>query len=201
MPRISRKPSDPVGGRTDWQALRNRSDEEVEAAARADPDAQPLSDEELMRLRRVPNVKAMRERIGLTQKEFAKVYRLALGTVRDWEQGRTRPEGPASVLLSVINRFPFVVAEALSAQLVERAGVPANRDPANSYHVVPGAGGWVVRYVGGSEAASTHRTQLSAVKNAKKKARSAGYDLVIHGKDGLVRHRYSYGRHAQRGVD
>lgn len=101
-------------GRTDWERMRAMTDEEVVAAALSDPDAQPLTPERLTRMRRLPDVKALRARLGLTQEQFASTYCLPLGTVRDWEQGRTRPDAPAVALLALIDREPEIVRRALN---------------------------------------------------------------------------------------
>ena len=65
-----------------------------------------MTPEQLARMRRLPDVKALRVRLGMTQEQFASTYCLPLGTVRDWEQGRTRPDAPALALLAVIDREP-----------------------------------------------------------------------------------------------
>lgn len=59
------------------------------------------------------DVAALRKRLGLSQRVFATKFHLSVATVRDWEQGRTRPDGPAGVLLSVIDREPGAVLRAL----------------------------------------------------------------------------------------
>jgi putative transcriptional regulator len=89
------------------------TDEEVEAAALADPDAQPLTEEQLARLERVPNVKAIRERLRLSQRQFAETFGLSLSVVRDWEQRRFIPDQAARTLLKVIDRNPEAVRQAL----------------------------------------------------------------------------------------
>ncbi len=93
-------------GQTDWKRLQAMSDADVRKAARADPDAQPLSKARLAKLRRVSRVKALRERMGLTQREFAAAFHLPLTTLRDWEQRRTTPDAPARALLLAIERDP-----------------------------------------------------------------------------------------------
>lgn len=103
---------------TDWDAVNALTDEQVRAAALSDPDAQPLplgTDEELARqgLTRIVNVKKLRERLGLTQEAFATAYRIPVGTLRDWEQGRKFPDAPARAYLAVINRDPAAVATLL----------------------------------------------------------------------------------------
>jgi len=90
----------------------------IEAAAAADPDARPMTLEELRTARRVPRVKTLRRALGLTQQEFAARYRIPLGTLRDWEQGRTEPDQPARAYLKVIARDP----EGARAALAESGG-------------------------------------------------------------------------------
>ncbi len=60
------------------------------------------------------DVKAIRQHLGLTQMEFACRYGLSLGSVRNWEQGCRQPEGPARILLRVIEREPEAVQRALA---------------------------------------------------------------------------------------
>lgn len=62
-----------------------------------------------------PDVAAIRARAGLSQAEFARSIGVAVGTVRGWEQGRRRPEGPARVLLALIEKRPSIVQEELRA--------------------------------------------------------------------------------------
>jgi putative transcriptional regulator len=95
--------------------LAPRTDAEVEAAALADPDAQPLTDADFKRMRRVPRVKTLRRALGFTQEEFAARYQIPLGTLRDWEQGRTEPDQPARAYLKVIARDPDRVHRMLNA--------------------------------------------------------------------------------------
>ena len=59
------------------------------------------------------DVKAIRTRQGLTQADFAQRYGFALNSIRNWEQGRRQPEGPARLLLLVIDREPEAVQRAL----------------------------------------------------------------------------------------
>jgi putative transcriptional regulator len=89
---------------------------EVEAAAKSDPDAQPLTVDDLKRLRRTPQIKIIRRALGITQEEFALRYHIPLGTLRDWEQGRAEPDQPARAYLTVIARDPDGVQRALERQ-------------------------------------------------------------------------------------
>lgn len=86
---------------------------EIEAAAAADPDAQPMTLDEIKTARRVPRVKTLRRALELTQEEFAARYGIPLGTLRDWEQGRSAPDQPARAYLTVIARDPEGVRKAL----------------------------------------------------------------------------------------
>jgi len=90
--------------------------EEIEAAARIDPDAQPLTEADLARMKRVPRTKTLRRALGLTQEEFAARYHIPLGTLRDWEQGRTEPDQPARAYLTVIARDPEGIYRALQVE-------------------------------------------------------------------------------------
>ena len=76
-------------------------------------DAQPLNAAQLAQARPVPRVKTLRRTLRMTQEEFATRFRLSLATVRDWEQGRTKPDQAASAYLEVIARLPQAVMQAL----------------------------------------------------------------------------------------
>ena len=93
--------------------MRPMTEAEIAAAAAADPDARPMTPEELKKARRVPRVKTLRRALGLTQQEFAARYQIPLGTLRDWEQGRTEPDQPARAYLTVIAHDPEGVRRAL----------------------------------------------------------------------------------------
>ena len=93
--------------------LPKRTEAEINAAALTDPDNPPRTPERETRLRRVPEVKVMRRALGLTQEEFAERFHIPLGTLRDWEQGKSEPDRAARAYLRVIARNPQAVAEAL----------------------------------------------------------------------------------------
>jgi putative transcriptional regulator len=57
----------------------------------------------------------IRRALGLTREAFAARFGLQIGTVRDWEQRKRKPEGAARVLLTVIEREPEAVTRALMA--------------------------------------------------------------------------------------
>ena len=93
------------------------SAEAVERAARADLDAQPLTEADLARMKRTPQAKIIRRALGLTQEEFAARYHIPLGTLRDWEQGRAEPDQPTRAYLTLIARDPERVKEALNRKV------------------------------------------------------------------------------------
>jgi putative transcriptional regulator len=64
---------------------------------------------------RPEDIKAVRERLGQSQAEFALMIGVSVATLRNWEQGRRVPEGPARALLRVASRDPAAVKKALTA--------------------------------------------------------------------------------------
>lgn len=90
------------------------TDEEGEANALSDPDNPPLTQEELRAAPRMPQVKVIRRAFRLTQEEFSARYQIPLGTLRDWEQGRSVPDQTARAYLKVIAANPEGTAKALA---------------------------------------------------------------------------------------
>ncbi|MGP0090848.1 MAG: helix-turn-helix domain-containing protein [Xanthobacteraceae bacterium] len=90
------------------------TEEEINAAALADPDNPPITPERRARFKRVPQVKSMRRALGLTQEEFSARFKIPLGTLRDWEQGKVEPDQAARAYLTVIARDPEAVRKALN---------------------------------------------------------------------------------------
>ena len=64
---------------------------------------------------RPDDVRAIREQLDVTQEEFALLIGVSVATLRNWEQGRRVPEGPARALLRVAAVNPEAVITALSA--------------------------------------------------------------------------------------
>ena len=87
---------------------------QIEAAASTDQDNPPLSADDLARMKRTPQVKIIRRALGISQEEFAARYRIPLGTLRDWEQGRVVPDQAARAYLAVIAHDPEAVRKALT---------------------------------------------------------------------------------------
>ena len=60
-----------------------------------------------------PDVKAVREQIGLSQSEFARLMRVSIKTLQNWEQSRRKPTGPAAALLKIVLTAPDVALRTL----------------------------------------------------------------------------------------
>ena len=60
------------------------------------------------------DVRALRTRLGLSRAQFARRFRFPARTVQEWEQGRRRPDQSARAYLTVIDRNPVAVDEALA---------------------------------------------------------------------------------------
>ena len=102
-------PTNPPQDETNWARVDGMTDEEINAAAAADPDAPPLSEEELAEFRRTLDPKSVREATGLTQEEFARTFAIPLGTERDWEQRRTRPDRAPEIALGDFSQHDQLV--------------------------------------------------------------------------------------------
>lgn len=61
----------------------------------------------------VVDVRSVRRKLGLSQTQFAARFGFTPATVKNWEQGRTQPDGPARILLAVIAHHPEAVEDAL----------------------------------------------------------------------------------------
>ncbi len=59
------------------------------------------------------DVRAIRQRLGKSQTEFARMIGVSVSTLQNWEQGRRRPDGPARALLKVAAENPEAVSAAL----------------------------------------------------------------------------------------
>jgi putative transcriptional regulator len=103
-------------GKTDWTRVEALTGEQALQNALADPDIPPLTDNQLARMRRVPDPQEIRQRLGLTQREFSRQFQIALGTLRDWEQGARRPDSAAKAYLRVIAAAPDAVRQILQAE-------------------------------------------------------------------------------------
>ena len=103
-------------------AMRPMTEEEIATAAAADPDARPMTPDELRTARRVPRAKTLRRALGLTQEEFARRFQIPLGTLRDWEQGRAEPDQTARAYLKAIAGDAAAVQRALQSAVAGPRG-------------------------------------------------------------------------------
>jgi putative transcriptional regulator len=111
--RITRKQAKSV--KTDWTRFDVMTEAEKHTAAMSDPDARPLTEEDMKRMKRTPRAKIIRRALGLSQEDFAARYHIPIGTLRDWEQGRVEPDQAARAYLTVIARNPEAVRRALGS--------------------------------------------------------------------------------------
>ena len=61
------------------------------------------------------DIAALRSFVGMTQEEFARAVGISVHTLRNWEQGRRKPEGPAIALLRIAARHPRIIRENLES--------------------------------------------------------------------------------------
>jgi DNA-binding transcriptional regulator YiaG len=61
------------------------------------------------------DISALRRFVGLTQAQFAHAMGISVHTLRNWEQGRRRPDGPAIALLRIAARHPRIIRENLKS--------------------------------------------------------------------------------------
>lgn len=98
---------------TNWDHLGQMTDAEAEANALSDPENPPLNSAEIRAAPTMARIKIIRRALRLTQEEFSARYQIPLGTLRDWEQGRSEPDQTAKAYLKVIATRPKETAEAL----------------------------------------------------------------------------------------
>lgn len=90
---------------TDWTAIDAMTDKDIAAQVANNPDAARLPVD--------IDVKAIRGATRLSQVKFARMFGIKPATLRNWEQGRTTPEGPAIALLTIIKNDPKAAFSAL----------------------------------------------------------------------------------------
>lgn len=71
-------------------------------------------------------VRALREQFGLSQDKFAQLVGISVGTLRNWEQGRRKPEGPARILLQIAAKHPEALLD-IAREKPSGKKRPANR--------------------------------------------------------------------------
>lgn len=104
----------------DWSKVDQTTDQEIDAMISEEPDTAPeWTDEELARAKRVlpdltgDDVRTIRQRLGLSQQQFAARFGFSVETIRNYEQGHRKPRGAARVLLQIIAGEPDAVTRAL----------------------------------------------------------------------------------------
>lgn len=105
-------------GKTDFERLHNMTDADLEKNALTDPDNLPLTLEQLAKFRPIKkrkkvNVRAIREKLGLSQEKFARYFGVSVRTLQDWEQHRHQPNRTAINFLIVVSKEPAAVQRAL----------------------------------------------------------------------------------------
>lgn len=107
------------GGKVDWERVDATTEEDIQKMIESDPDTAPdmavNRDWRKVITPRVPNVRALRHKLGLSQAQFASKFGFSLRTVQEWEQGRAIPDRPARILLRVIQKSPKTVERAVAA--------------------------------------------------------------------------------------
>ena len=63
-----------------------------------------------------PEIKTVREKLNVSQNQFALMIGVSVRTLQNWEQGRRKPEGPAKALLRIASRNPTALLDALYAE-------------------------------------------------------------------------------------
>lgn len=110
-----------TSGRIDLDRIRAATEEDIERWKREDG----VDDATLGPFRLVtvgPDARKVREGLGLSQEEFARRFHLSLRTLQEWEQRRRVPDGPARILLQIIDREPEAAARALGGPVRRPAG-------------------------------------------------------------------------------
>lgn len=104
--------------RTDWDRVSAMTEDEIWENALSDPDNPPF-DEDALNAEWAAHIKGLRERSGMTQIAFSDQFRIPLGTLRDWEQGVSRPDAAARAYLRVIEHETDAVLRALSPRAAD----------------------------------------------------------------------------------
>ena len=90
------------------------TEDEVLIAARSDPDAQPMTAEQLARMRPLPLSTRIRWGLGLSRAEFSRRFGIPLDTLNGWERGKSEPDAGAVAYLKVIQAEPDVVGRVIA---------------------------------------------------------------------------------------
>ncbi len=107
-------------GKTNWNKVKLMSEAEINSAAKTDLDAPPLTKEDLKKFKRVHpikevDVKRIRQKLHLSQDEFAHYFGVSVRTIQEWEQHRRTPTATTRNFLKVIEKEPKAVLKALKS--------------------------------------------------------------------------------------
>lgn len=110
-------------GKTDWHKVKSMTEKEITAAAKSDPDAKLLTIRQLKKFKHVHtpkevDVKVIRNKLHLSQEQFAKYFGVSIRTIQEWEQHRRTPTTTARNFLIVIAREPKAVQKALANLII-----------------------------------------------------------------------------------
>lgn len=104
-------------GKVDWAKIAMTSSAEIEAQAAREKRKLGLSDERLGPARPVlkcPDIRRLREKLGLSQSQFAERYALSARTIQQWEQERSYPDQPTRILLRAIETQPELMRQIIA---------------------------------------------------------------------------------------
>lgn len=107
-------------GSTDWKYVREQSEEAIKKLADFDLDAPLLTAMDLKKFKRVNpvetvDVKVIREKLHMSQEQFAYYFGVSVRTIQEWEQHRRKPTATARNFLKVIALHPKMVRQVLAA--------------------------------------------------------------------------------------
>jgi putative transcriptional regulator len=100
-------------GRVNWRKIARISQAEIEQQAALEKQRLGIRDE-ILHTRPVfkcPDIRQLRERLGLSQNQFADRYALSRRTLQQWEQKRSEPDQPTCVFLKAIEKEPDLMAQ------------------------------------------------------------------------------------------
>jgi len=111
-----KKPVKKASDRFDWSRADAMTAAQIHTAAVADPDAQPLTEAQLSKMKPMSRVKLLRVRLHLTQEQFSKRYGIPLTTLRDWEQNRSEPDRAVQSYIRAIEALPEAIGKVVGTR-------------------------------------------------------------------------------------
>ena len=104
--------------KTNWNKLKQLTDQEIEIAAKSDNDIGISTEKELKQFKRVNpvqdiDVREIRSKLHLSEEKFAIFFGVSKRTIQEWEQHRKRPNATSRNFLRVVDFAPDIVQKAL----------------------------------------------------------------------------------------